>query len=372
MKLKREIEKQLEEYRKSKENKILFVWGPRRSGKTTILRKMAKEWGETVYNFDLETDREKFVTRREDLEKLVAKHKIIMIDEVQNYPESTVVLKVLHDEYGIKIIATGSSELRQKGETFDSLVGRFREIFCLPLSVFELKDNEIEKRLDLGLVWGGYPEVLAEKSEVARIEMLENIVSNYVLKDIVDIYDLKNAKLARDLLTKVALQLGSELSLRELANSLGTNAMTVANYLEILVKNYIVIPLPSFKTNLRKAVSENKKYYFWDLGLRNALVSDFRPVKLRPDAGGIWENWVVMEWEKQKRMKNLKLKSYFYREYGGREVDMIIEDYQKKYVACEIKQKGGTVAKIFPLEHKATVINRENAEAELGRIGRIG
>ena len=189
---------------------------------------------------------------------------------------------------------------------------------------------------------------------------LERIIDTYVLKDIIEIYDLKNIKLAKEILTKIALQLGSEVSLREIASSLQANVATVSNYIEIFIKNYILIPLPSFKTNIRRAVSENRKLYFYDLGIRNALVKDFREMKLRPDSGGVWENFIVSELVKQKLNNGRLLSFYFYREYSGKEVDIVIEDYRKRYVCLEVKKTKGGANRIFPLKHRLESVTREN------------
>lgn len=375
---KRAIELTIDKYLKSKESKTLFVWGPRRSGKTTIMKKLAKKLGVKLYNFDFVTDREVFVPRREVLKQLVTKNKVILIDEVQNYPESTVVIKLLHDEFGIKVIATGSSELRQKSAVFDSLAGRYREIYCLPLTVSELTETTSDAHSDLGgeltvkrasdiQKYGSYPEILTA-NEREKIELLNNIVNNYVLKDVVNIYELKNLKLAKDVLTKIALQIGSEVSTREIAKSLDANPTTIANYIEIFIKNYILIPLPSFKTNARRAVSANRKLYFLDLGIRNALVQDFRDLELRPDRGGVFENFVISEIEKEKRVRKTMVNLYFYREYGGKEIDLIAEDYQKKYVTAEIKVSGTKMQKIFPLPSKKVMINTENYEKTIPKI----
>ena len=371
--LKRTIENNISAYLKSNEIKILFVWGPRRSGKTTLIDKFAKELGVTKYNFDLESDREKFTPRREVLEKIVKENKVILIDEVQNYPEATVMLKLLHDEFKVKVIATGSSELRQKSsKEFDTMAGRFKEIYCLPLSISEIMDNEkpkasgeVEFKKQLAKkaqTWGTYPEVyikdnLAEKD---RIDLLQKMLDTYILKDVIDIYELKNQKLAKDILTKIALQLGSEVSIREIADSLGAYPSTVSNYIEIFIKNYILIPLPSFKTNIRKAVSENRKLYFYDLGIRNILIQDFRDLDLRQDKGGVFENFIISELEKIRRLTNVKVNLYFYREYGGKEVDLIIEDYKKNYTTVEIKSKKGKAQEIFPLKNIPEVITTQN------------
>lgn len=367
------IENDIHTYLKSNDMKILFVWGPRRSGKTTIINRLAQELGVTKYNFDLVSDREKFAPRREALARIIKDNKVILIDEVQNYPETTVMLKILYDEFKVKVIATGSSELRQKSsQEFDTMAGRFNEIYCLPLAVSEIVDNETpllsEKKnfqkhmAHKAQIWGTYPEVYTRDTlaENERIDLLQRILDTYVLKDVINIYELKNQKLAKDILTKIALQLGSEVSIREIANSLGANPSTVSNYIEIFIKNYILIPLPSFKTNIRKAVSENRKLYFYDLGIRNILIQDFRDLELRQDRGGVFENFVIAELEKSRRLTNAKVNFYFYREYGGKEVDLIIEDYKKNYITLEIKSSKGKAQDIFPLKNISKVITSEN------------
>ena len=370
---KRVIEDKIDEYLKGEDYKTFYVWGPRRSGKTTLLKELSKKLGVRVFNFDFSSDHNLFAPDRDTLEKLTSQNKVILIDEVQNYPQATVAIKLLYDEFKVKVIATGSSELRQKDKEFDTQVGRFTEHYCLPLSLEEIKTNSnlpsyeeksFEKKLIERLqVFGSYPEVYTTKtlSDQDKIELLENIIQTYVLKDVVDIYGLKNKKLAEDILTKIALQLGSEVSIREIAAGLGSNGITVANYIEIFIKNYILIPLPSFKTNIRKAVSENRKLYFYDLGVRNAFVKDFRETKLRPDQGGLFENFIMIEIEKQRRNTGAKRNLYFYREYGGKEVDLVIEDYYKKYQCVEMKVQGqGGNRDIFPLPHAFTAIDQNN------------
>ena len=383
--LNRAIEKVIDTYLKSDDIKILFVWGPQRSGKTTLIDKLVKELGVTKYNFDLVSDREKFAPRREVLERIVKDNKVILIDEVQNYPEATVMLKLFHDEFKIKVIATGSSELRQKSsQEFDTMAGRFNEIYCLPLSISEIIDNEkpkasekmeLTKRLaEKAQIWGSYPEVYTEGAltEKNKIDLLQRMLDTYVLKDVIDIYELKNQKLAKDILTKIALQLGSEVSIREIADSLGANPSTVSNYIEIFIKNYILIPLPSFKTNVRKAVSENRKLYFYDLGIRNILIQDFRNLELRQDKGRVFENFIILELEKMRRLTNAKVNFYFYREYGGKEVDLIVEDYKKNYITVEIKSKKGKAHEIFPLKNTSEVITTQNYFEKITSIlGRI-
>lgn len=370
--LTRTVEKSIEHYLKKKQRKILFVWGPRRSGKTTLLQKLSKQYKIPIFDFTTLSDRELFPPRREILQAIATSHPIVLIDEIQYYPEATIALKILHDEFQMPIIATGSSELRRKSAQFDSLAGRYQEIYCLPVSLEEALANlnqpkyrlpgQLKQIQDYFQIFGSYPEVYTQSqlNENEKIDLLEKIVDAYVLKDIINIYDLKSAKLAKDILTKVALQLGSEVSIREIAASLQANAVTVSNYLEIFIKNYILLPLPPFKTNLRRAVSENRKLYFWDLGIRNALIKDFRPVGLRPDKGGVFENLVTLEFLKLVKNHSLKLNLYFYREYGGKEIDLVVEDYQKHYWIFEIKSQLQALKSIFPYPHKKAVITPDN------------
>ncbi len=379
--IERHVKTQIEYYLKADSRKIFFLWGPRRSGKTTILNDISSKLSVPIFNFDLISDRELFAPARDILEKIASEHKVILIDEVQNYPESTVALKILYDEFNVKIIATGSSELRQKGANFDTLAGRFTESYCLPLSIEEInknsqikeyaKNNFQEKTTNNLQIFGAYPEVYANNmlSESEKIDLLQNILDTYVLKDIINIYDLKNEKLAKDILTKIALQIGSEVSVRELANSFGANAATVSSYIEIFIKNYILIPLPSFKTNTRKAVSENRKLYFYDLGIRNILVKDFRDLELRPDKGGVFENFIVSEIEKKRKNMQAKQSMYFYREYGGHEIDLVLENYKKEYNCIEMKTDKRRAGKdIFPLPHSFAIINSQNYFKEITEL----
>ena len=375
----RSIEKDIQEYLSGESRKVLFIWGPRRSGKSTLLAKISAEQNARIFNFDFLSDREGFQPRRDVLEELARNHPLILIDEVQSFPESTVPLKLLHDEYKVKIIATGSSELRKKGQDFDSLAGRYQELFCLPFSVEEISDNTphkayeqagfVNRLRDEVLVFGAYPEVfVASEQTKDKTSLLENIVESYILKDIVSLYDLKNLKLAKDILTKIALQIGQEVSVREIASSLMANVSTVSNYIEIFIKNYILIPLPSFKTNLRRAVSENRKLYFYDLGIRNALVKDFRRPDLRPDKGGVFENFIVSELEKRRRIQRLPISAYFYREYGGKEVDLVLENYDKEYQCFEIKYESQKPTPVFPLQHILKVIDKSNFLEEIRNV----
>lgn len=334
------------------------------------MKEFSERYGAPIFNFDYLDDREFFSNSKEALEKIAESHPIILIDEVQNHPSSTLALKILIDNFPIKIIATGSSEIRQKNQDFDTLAGRTEELYCLPLSSEEIEtssDVVVYKRpafydalIETSLVYGRYPEVVNEPDENRKIELLRNIFETYVLKDIIDLYDLKNTALARDILLKIALQIGQEVSFNEIAKSLGANVTTVSNYIQIFVKNYVLIELPAFKTNMRRSIGNNKKYYFLDMGLRNYLLKDFRSSNLRPDLGSVFENLVISEIYKKIRNERRLESLYFYREYGGKEIDLVLEDYRKNYRCLEIKYADGKAHPIFPLPTSYHLLNKEN------------
>lgn len=365
----REIEHKVQDHIDRNDQKILFIWGPRRAGKTTVIKKFAKSLSVPVFNFDLLGDRDIFALNREALEK-VSKLPYILIDEVQNYPESSLALKILHDEFNAKIIATGSSEIRATTQNFDSLAGRFKTLHCFPFSLIEILKNSnaasytlntfAHRELTNLMLYGGYPEVYLSSDEKEKGELLENLLSTFVLKDVIDLYNLKNAKLARDLLTRLAIMLGRELSVREIAAHLNANAGTIANYLEIFTKNYVLTPVSPIKVDTRRSVAESKKYYFNDLGLRNLLVRDFRPIDLRIDAKAILENVLVSELTKANINEKNGRELYFYREYSGRDVDLIIEDLEKNYEAIYV---GANREDVFPLTHKTYYLETETKVA---------
>ncbi len=351
--VKRELTQKLEKYISSGNHKIQFVWGPRRSGKSTILKLLSEKYGVKIFNFELVNDRQFFTNDIEVLKKLCENNKIILIDEVQEYPESTVALKIIYDTFPNKVIATGSTELRVVSlSDYDSLSGRFDQHYCYPLSLKEIvqsKEQEntlfskdklgIEKDLKDLIIWGGYPEVFTEKDDLKKITYIDSIIDTYILKDIVNIYKLKDIKLVKDMLVLLALQIGQEISLTSLSSRLGIDKKTLSSYLEILSKNCILIPLPPYESNVKKSISTYNKYYFWDIGLRNALVKDFREIDLRQDKGMVLENFVISEYCKNKEMKDSKENIYYYRDYSLNEVDIVTVDYFKNIKTFEIKYK---------------------------------
>jgi predicted AAA+ superfamily ATPase len=255
----RKLLSQLEHAIKTPEKKIVFLWGPRQTGKSTILNHMYKSFGGSYFNFDNLEDQRLFVP---ELSKLTSSIKFksnqktssfIFIDEVQKYPEATQSMKLLADNTDFVILATGSYEMRAKTNNFDTLAGRYKEFVLFPLTIdeisafknesFELTDSpsfavsqKLVNHLDEMMIFGGYPGVVLADQK-SKIEELKNITQNSVIKDIVNIYELKNTDLVYNLLRLLAMQIGNLINITELASSLGSTKTTIDNYLSILAKN---------------------------------------------------------------------------------------------------------------------------------------
>ena len=359
---------QMEKYLAKPDKQIVFLWGARQTGKSTILKYLFDELGGVYLNFGNQNDLDGFEPSLEQLKLLInmkstnKKSRFIFIDEVQYKPESTLTIKLLADSTEYVVVATGSSELRAKTQSFDTLAGRYKEFVLFPLTIDELacfgddklelvsKLTKLEKnywsaKVDELMVYGGYPRVALVDN---KIEELKSIATNSVLKDIVNIYDLKDEALAFKLLQLLATQIGNLINENELASNLGANRTTIRNYLQIFCKNRIIYLLAPWKNSPRRSYLLREKIYFYDLGIRNSLIEDFRPINLRPDAGAVWENLMVMGKWRSINYKRSNEKLYYYRELIGKqnEVDLIIDDLKGIKKGYEIKMKAGKINKI--------------------------
>ncbi len=368
----RKITAQLEGVIEKPIKKIIFLWGARQTGKSTILDYLHRKYGGSYFDFDDLEDRRLFVPELSKLESNIrlksdkAESPYIFIDEVQKYPDSTQSIKLLSDKTKYLIFATGSSEMRAKTNQFDTLAGRYKEFILFPLTIDEVagfyaKKVSLDLYLEEMMVYGSYPGVVLAKN---KIEELKNITQNSVIKDIVNIYDLKNADLVYDLLRLLAMQIGNLISITELASSLGTTKITLDNYLSILSKNRIIHLLEPFRSNKRHSYLSKKKVFFTDLGVRNALIGDFRPINVRQDLGAIFENLIVMGALRQTFYQRNNNKLLYYREIAGaqKEIDLIIESPEGKKTGHEIKFNGGKINKFPELGISGyKVVSRENA-----------
>ena len=270
-------------------------------------------------------------------------YELIIIDEAQNIPQVGKGLKIMVDQVpGIGVIATGSFSFDLSNKIGEPLVGRQRVLKLFPISVIELlgRMNKIElaNQLDQLLVYGAYPEVLTIGALQEKERYLADMVNAYLLKDILALEGIRPPRVLLDLLRLLAYQVGSEVSLNELSRNLNIDVKTVGRYLDLLEKSFIVFSLGGFSRNLRSEVISKKKYYFYDTGIRNAIINSFNPMPVRGDKGQLWENWIIMERLKKKTYHSIFSNDFFWRTYSQQEIDWI-EEREGKIFAYEFKWK---------------------------------
>jgi predicted AAA+ superfamily ATPase len=325
-------------------NKALLIFGPRQVGKTTLLNEFLKN---TNLKYKLENGdniKVQDVLSSEDFDRIkefVEGYELIAIDEAQKIKNIGTGLKIIVDQVpGIKVIATGSSSFELLGQTGEPLTGRKTTIKLFPVAQLELKklynNYELKDHLPEYLIFGGYPSVVAETSKNKKIELLNEIVESYLLKDILEFEKVKGSRTIFNLLKLLAFQIGSEVSLSELAQDLGTDHKTVGRYIDILEQSFIIYPLTGFSRNLRSEINKKNKYYFYDNGIRNAIISNFNDLSLRDDIGQLWENFLFMERLKKREYNHIYANAYFWRTWEKQEIDLIEEEGSKLH-AYEFK-----------------------------------
>lgn len=325
-------------------NKVLVIYGSRQVGKTTLLNNYLSR---TKLKYKLDSgDNIKIqeILSSENFEKIIeyaSGYELLAIDEAQKIPKIGLGLKILVDQIpGIKIIATGSSSFELAGQVGEPLTGRKRTITLYPLSQIELaklyNPYELKEKLKDFLIFGSYPDVLNAKTKIEKIKVLEELINSYLLKDILDLKKVKSSKILRNLLLLIAFQIGKEVSLTELGTKLGLDYKTVAKYLDLLEKSFIIYNLIGFSRNLRKEITKNSRYYFYDNGIRNALINNFNSIDLRDDVGMLWENYIITERIKKQTYNKIFSNNYFWRTYDKKEIDWI-EEREGKLFGYEIK-----------------------------------
>ena len=316
-----------------KPNKVLILYGPRQVGKTTLLKQFLQKTS-LKWRFDSGDNlRLQQLLSSQDFHLFadyVADYQLIAIDEAQHIPRIGQALKILVDQFpGLRLIATGSSSFELAGQIGEPLTGRKRTLILYPLSLLELKKTlspwELKQNLADYLVFGGYPEVLTAKTKKEKRLLLQELVDSYLLKDILAFEKVKSSHTLLNLLRLLAFQIGQQVSLSELGRQLGIDYKTVARYLDLLEKSFILFPLRGFSRNLRKEIAKKAKYYFYDTGVRNALIQNFNPPPLRNDLGQLWENYIVVERLKKSRYRQLAVNFYFWRTWEGQEIDLVEE-----------------------------------------------
>ncbi len=340
--IKRDLQKVLEG--KIGSGKVLILIGPRQVGKTTLLRKILSENFENnsvqYWNCD-EVEVRKILSEESSarFKLLIGNSKFIVIDEAQRVQNIGLKLKILHDNFPeVQIAVTGSSALDLSNTINEPLTGRKFEYNLFPFSTNELvlNSNMLDemKRLENRLVYGFYPDVVNNPGE--EKEILSNIVSSYLYKDVFEFQDIRKPAVIEKLVQALALQVGSEVSFNELGNLLGIDTLTVQKYVDLLEKAYVVFHLHSYSRNVRNELKKSIKIYFYDNGVRNAVISNFSPCDLRSDIGMIWENFLISERVKNNAFHNRKAKYYFWRTTQKQEIDFI-EEIDGKFSAYEFK-----------------------------------
>lgn len=280
------------------------------------------------------------------LKDFIGHHSLVVVDEAQYVEKIGLNLKLIVDHIpNIKIIATGSSSFDLSRDIGQPLTGRKHVLRLFPLAQMEI--SQVEKRhetaanLEARLLYGAYPEVVTLAGNTQRQEYLRELVSSYLMKDILALENVRHSDKLVQLLQLLAFQIGKEASLNELGTQLGMSKNTVERYLDLLEKVFVIYPLIGFRRNLRKEISKNRRYFFYDTGIRNALIGNFNPLALRNDVGQLWENYVVTERMKRQEYLREFTNFYFWRTYDQKEIDLI-EERDGKLFGYEIKwQKQG-------------------------------
>lgn len=314
-------------------NKIILVYGPRQSGKTTLVRAVlaALPGKKLEINAD-DIDYTDILSSRSlrKMSLLVDGVDVLFIDEAQRIPDIGINLKILHDSLPqLRIIATGSSSFDLANKTQEPLTGRTWSYHLYPIALCELAPSTtrfaLDQQLDDFMIYGMYPELFSLQHPDDKIEYLRGLTQSYLYKDLLEIGAIRYARKLQDLVKLLALQIGSEVSLNELANNLQISKETVANYMDALEKAFVLFRISGFSRNLRKEITRHDKIFFYDLGVRNAVLENFNPLQLRSDRGSLWENFLILERIKTQNYFRQNANRYFWRTYTGAELDYVEE-----------------------------------------------
>lgn len=321
--------------------KAIIVLGPRQVGKTTLLKAICEEKGNyLLLNADeLEVRNILENANSARLLQLFEKHETIFIDEAQRVPNIGITLKIITDQLPhIRLLVSGSSALELANTINEPLTGRKWEYLLLPISWEEFSEKvgfiEARKQLETRLLFGMYPDVIAQIGD--EKETLRQLSSSFLYKDLLSFSGIRKPILLEKLLTALALQIGSEVSYNELSQLLQIDRATVEQYIALLEKAFIIFRLQPLSRNLRNEITSNRKIYFYDTGIRNAILADFKPLDLRQDKGAIWENFLMSERQKYLLYNQIWAKPYFWRTYQQQEIDYI-EEKDGVFSAFEFK-----------------------------------
>ncbi len=362
MYIKRYAEHLLEEILKS--GKIGIVLGARQVGKTTLVEHVLTGRDVSFINFDLEPDKARFLAAAalppSDAVRSLGNPPVLVIDEAQRLPKASRIIKGWYDAHSpVKFLLLGSSSLDLLDQAAESLTGRnwkltlppllFKETMSLqewavghpdPVHLCRHFPRQLRSVLMQRLAFGSYPEIV---KSAAPERLLREISADYLWKDVLQAGLVKTPDLIKRLLLLLAHQAGAEVSVNELATQLQMARPTVERYLDLLEQTFVIFRLPAFSTNPRKEIAKSRKVFFWDTGIRNALLNAFSTDEFRPDVGALWENWVIAEAAKRNALLGYPAELFFWRTRAQSEVDLVVKQ-DENLRACEIKWSAGRSA----------------------------
>ena len=313
--------------------KVVVLYGPRQVGKTTLVTELLTRVTprHRYINADELLYREALASQnRRTLGELLGDAQLLVIDEAQRVPDIGLNLKILVDNFPhATIVATGSASFDLAAKVSEPLTGRKLTVNLYPVSYGEIAgafgEFEARAQLERWMIWGGYPAIVTTESEALRATLLGELVGSYLYRDILELDGVRRAERIVDLLRLLAFQIGQEVSHAELGASLGLSRQTVGRYLDLLEKAFVIFRVQGFARNLRKEVTKNARYYFWDNGVRNSLIRNLNPVALRNDVGQLWENYLMVERLKANQHAGRAVNTYFWRTHDRKEIDCVEE-----------------------------------------------
>lgn len=322
--------------------KAIILYGPRQAGKTTMMQALLSDKkAETLFLNGDEPDVREMLSdvTSVQLKNLVGRHKIVFIDEAQRIRNIGITLKLFTDQLpDIQVIATGSSAFELANKTSEALTGRKYEFLLLPVAFEELveKNGWLEERrqLDQRLIYGCYPEIVTHPED-AR-ELLKLLAGSYLYKDLLTLGHISRPELLDKILRALALQIGNEVNYNELGQLIGADNQTVGKYIDLLEKAFVLFKLPALARNVRNEIKRGRKIYFYDNGIRNAIIGNYNPIPSREDVGALWENFILSERMKYINNHQIYASAYFWRTTQKQEIDYI-EERDGRFFACEIK-----------------------------------
>ena len=319
--------------KKLQPNKVVILYGARRVGKTMLVNEILAKVNEPILRLngdDINVHDKLSIRSIENYKQILGTYKLLYIDEAQKIPEIGLKLKLMIDEIeGLRIIISGSSSFDIHKNAGEPLTGRKYTFTLYTLSENEYTqiENNINKmdKVRERLIFGNYPELLHLPDRQDKVDYLNEMISSYLLKDILVYEHIKNSQKIFNLLRLIAFQIGGEVSLQELGIQLGISKNTVEKYLDLLSKVFILHKVEGFSRNLRKEITKNSRWYFLDNGIRNAVIANFNPLHARNDIGALWENYMISERLKYQEYKRISSNNYFWRTYEQQEIDWVEE-----------------------------------------------